>query len=275
MVNWNKARAFVFRQGTLFERALYAWLFDNGSLEHLQRCIASYKNADGGYGHGFEHDLKAPQSNPLALEYLLTVMRHCDIPPGDLLVGCSGWIERAMDADGKLHNPPQTRDYPLAPWWQDAGGQTMPDSIVANLHHFGCASPSLLDKTKRWVLANASPAKIRENEWLFMAYHAYDFFFTVDSLPNVQAFQQATIENILACAALAPENQLASIFSFATHPDSRIAQALPAQFLERCLQHVATSQQAEGHWQDQHKLPQWYPISTIQALLALRRYGRA
>ena len=269
-----KARNYVYRSGTLFERALFAWLFDAGSLERLHQIILCYKNPDAGFGHGFEHDLKAPQSNPLALEYLLGVMKHTSIPPGALLEGAADWVENQMDATGQLRNPPEIRDYPLAPWWQEWGGQTMPDAIVGNLIHFGFATPSLIEKTKAWVLANSTPEKVMSNEWLFMAYHAHDFFFAIDDLPGLRRFRQATIDNIVACALAAPESQFDSVFTFAPTPDSLIASALPASFIDRCLDVLENGQQEDGHWVDQHNLPQWYPMTTINVLLALRRYGR-
>jgi len=269
-----KARDFVYGKGTLLERALFAWLFDGGPLERLHQIILCYKNPDKGFGHGLEHDLKAPQSNPLALEYLLGVMKHTGLPPGSLLAGTADWLETQMDEQGNLLNPPETRDYPLAPWWREQGGQTMPDSIVGNLIRFDSATPSLVEKAKRWALAHYTPDKIRRNEWLFMAYHAFDYFFAVDDFPALAGFQNATIENIVACAAKAPENQLDSIFVFAPTPDSMIAKALPEGLLQRSLDLLSSAQQEDGHWRDQHNLPQWYPMTTINVLLALKRYGR-
>ena len=35
----DKARDYVYRNGTLFERALFAWLFDGGCLERLWQII--------------------------------------------------------------------------------------------------------------------------------------------------------------------------------------------------------------------------------------------
>lgn len=273
-VDFAKARTFVHAQGTLFERALFDWLFEGGSLQRLRQILFCYKNPDNGFGHGFEHDLKAPQSNPLALEYLLGLMRYTGIPPASLLDGTAEWLESQMDAAGSLINPPAARDYPLAPWWQSAGGQTMPDSIVGNLIHFGAANPVLIEKTARWALENISPESILENDWLFMAYHAFDFFFAIDELPGLQRYRQATIENIIACAQAAPPAQADSLFRFAPEPASLIAKALPAGVLERNLDALEGSQQADGCWLDQHNLPQWQPVTTINALLALRRYGR-
>ena len=228
-VNIDKARHFVHLQGTLFERALFDYLFEDGSLERVQAIILCYKNADHGFGHGFEHDLKAPQSNPLALEYLLGVMKHCHIAPASILDGTAVWVESQMDEQGNLRNPEATRAYPLAPWWQESGGQTMPDAIVGNLIHFGAATPSLVEKTKAWVLRHHTPASIRGNEWLFMAYHAVDFFFAIDDFPDLDEYRSATIDNIIACAERAPEAQYDSFFAFAPSPESLIAKAIASR----------------------------------------------
>lgn len=273
-IDLDRARDFVYRNGTLLERALFAWLFDDGSLERIHQIILCYKNSDNGFGHGLEHDLKAPQSNPLALEYLLGMMKHAGVPPGSLLAGAADWVEAQMDERGALRNPPETRAYPLEWWWRESGGQTMPDSIVGNLIHFGCATPSLIEKTKAWALDHYSPQKILENEWLFMAYHAFDFFFAIDDFPDLDNLRAATIDNIVACAEAAPAKQFDSLFVFAPTSDSLVARALPPGLLDRFLDALAQAQQDDGRWLDQHNLSQWQPMTTINVLLALRRHGR-
>lgn len=273
-IDVGKASNFVHQHGTLFERALFDFLFAGGSAERVQAIIMCYKNPDGGFGHGFEHDIKAPHSHPLALEYLLSVMKHTGIKPGAILDGVSDWVESQMDTAGNLRNPPETRHYPLAPWWQEAGGQTMPDSIVANLIHFDCAEPSLVSKTKRWVAEKHTPESIRANEWLFMSYHAVDFFFAIDDYPGLEQYRAATIANVLACARAAPESQYDSLFAFAPTPDSIIAKALPADLLVKYLDVLEQAQTDDGSWVDQHNLRQWWPMTTINVLLALQRYGR-
>lgn len=273
-VDMNKAHTFVYQNGTLFERALFAFLFRQGSSDRVQQIALCYKNPDNGFGHGFEHDLLAPQSNPLALEYLLSTFKHVGVPIGNLLDGVADWVERQMNEDGYLKNPPETREYPMAWWWQERGGQNMPDSIVANLIYFGVATPSLIEKTKKWVENYYTLEKIQSNEWLFMAYHAFDFFFVIEDFPNLEMYQQAVIENIITCAEKAPPEQYDSLFSFAPKPDSMIAKALPDGLINRYLNHLETTQQEGGEWRDQHELPQWYPMATINSLLALKRYGR-
>jgi hypothetical protein len=272
-VSVDKARDFVYRHGTLFERALFAWLFDKGDLERLQQVILCYKNRDNGFGHGFEHDILSPDSNPLALEYLLTVMKYVDMPISSILDGTSEWVEAQMDSEGFLQNPSNIRNYPIAPWWQDDGGQNLPDSIIANLIHFDKATPSLINKGKAWVRENLTPDKIRSNEWLFMAYHAIDFFFVVSEDPEFEPHREATIENVLLLAENAPKRQYYSLLPFIV-PNSPIAEALPKQLIDKYLTYLEQAQQDDGSWLDQHDLPHWYPAITINVLLGLKRYNR-
>src|SRR5687768_10357867 len=131
-INLKRARDFVYSNGVLWERDLFAYLFQDGDLSRLQRSLQAYQNADGGYGNALEHDARCPQSHPLALEFLLGVLAQFDLPPGSLLDGAGEWVARSRQADGSLHNPPELLDYPHAPWWNE-GGQSIPDSIVGNL----------------------------------------------------------------------------------------------------------------------------------------------
>ena len=106
-INIRKARDYVFTNGTLWERALYSYLFDDGSLERLHQCLRCYKNPDAGWGHGLEHDIKTPDSHPLALEYLLGVVREYNLPVGDLFDGTATWLEQQRNNDGLPQEPGQ------------------------------------------------------------------------------------------------------------------------------------------------------------------------
>ena len=273
-ISIRKARDYVFGSGTLWERALYSYLFDAGPLVRVQQCLLGYKNPDNGWGNGLEHDLKVPDSHPAALEYLLGVLRDFEIPAGDLLDGTPQWVERQQNADGSLINPPTLKDYPIAPWWAEWGGQTAPDSIVGNLTRMGLVTPALAETTKQWVQANHSLDKIRANEWLFMNYHAYDYFMNVSDFPEVEQYRLAIIENIVTRAAKIPEAQYHSFFAFAPTPDSPVVRALPAGLLDNMLDYLQATQRDDGGWSDQHNMAHWQPAVTMTVLMILRRYGR-
>ncbi len=270
--NLKAARDYVYAHGTLWERALYAYHFENGPLARLHACLATYQNEDGGFGHAFEHDIRCPDSNPLALEFLLTALRVCDIPPGDLLRGAAAWLEGQLLPDGALRNPPAILDYPHAPWWA-GGGQDVPIAITGNLHAHGESTSTLLAAAAHWAEQHMSAAQIRANEWLFMCYRPYEYNFALPESPAVLACRAATLENIVALAGTLPPEQTYSLFFFAIEPASPAAQALPEPLLRHTLSTLYEAQQEDGAWHDQHGLAHWYPYVTICALLALRRFG--
>ncbi len=270
-INLASARNFVYTNGVLWERLLFGHLFEGRPVEPVLAAFRAYKNADNGFGHGLEHDIRCPDSNPLALEFLLGVLQRTGIDPGDLLDGTAHWVEIQRNPDGSLQNPAAVLDYPHAPWW-DAGGQTIPDAITARLLGLGACSNSLAASTRRWVEQNLTLTEIVATDWLFMNYHAHDYFMQVDDFPDVERLREATIANILRCAQAAPPGQHISLFEFAPTPYSPVALAADAGLIERCLVTVANGQQEDGGWRDEHGLSQWWPWTTICALLTLRAY---
>jgi len=277
MISIEKARIFVHANGTLWEKALWDYLFDQGPIERVYQTLLCYKNPDGGWGHGLEHDIKCPQSNPLQLEFLLAILRDTGIPPGNLLMGTPQWVESIQHADGALSNPTNLLDHHHAPWWH-AGGQTMPDSITGNLIRYGSCTPSIANTTKSWVKKNLTLEKIHSNDWLFMAYHAHDYFLNVTDFPDLKIYRQAVVNNIIQCATAHVANQEVSkayaLFRFATAPNTEIANAVPSSLLEQILDHLEASQRDDGGWDDEHDLPYWQPYHSTTILLTLRSFNR-
>ena len=271
-VDFKKARDFVYSNGNLWERALFAYLFQDGAVERVQQCLKCYKNPDGGFGHALEHDIRYPGSHPLALEYLLGVLRGNGVSAGDLLDDTAAWMEANQQADGFLIQKPELLDYPHAPWWKD-GGQNLPDSIVAGLMYFDKANDAIITKTRTWVQENLTLEAIKQEEWLFMMYHAHDYFHADDDFPDVKMYREATQKRIIELGQQSNDKQLMAIFNFAPTPQSPIAKAAP-DLIEKALNILDSSQQEDGHWADEHDLPQWSTASTTGALLTLRRYGR-
>lgn len=272
-ISIKKARDFVYENGVLWERAAFAYLFDGGPLERVHQCLLCYKNPDGGWAHGLEHDIKTPESHPAALEYILgALVRDLDLPAGDLFSGSAAWVEAVRRDDGSLGNPPALLDYPLAPWWREWGGQSAPDSITGHLTRLGLVTPGLAQSTRAWAQTNLTLDKIQANEWLFMAYHAYDYFMNVNDFPGVEQYRQATINNIATCAAAMPETQFYSLMQFAGSPQSAVAQAIP-QIVSRALDYLTSTQRDDGGWDDQHNMKHWQPSVTLIVLRALLRHG--
>jgi len=276
MISLENARCFVHAHGNLWERALWDFLFDGGSAERVQRILSGYKNNDGGFGHGLEHDIKAPNSNPLMLEFLLAVIRDTGLPSGALLDGTPKWVEEVQNDDGSLQNPPGLGNYPRAQWGGD--GQDKPDSITGNLLKLSICPPAVRQKTRDWVQKNLTLEGIRSNSWLFMSYHAHDYFLNEDDFPDIEIYREATLDNIyqttLAHEKMGEMNKLFPFFQFAIGPDSIVAREAPEGLIDRLLDHLESSQREDGGWDDEHGLLYWQPYFSTVILLALKRFER-
>src|SRR5829696_1658490 len=112
MVDFRKARDYVYSNGQLWERVLFAYCFQDSSVEQVHSALRAYRNADGGYGNALEHDMRYPLSHPLALEFLLRVLHDTALPAGDLLDRAAAWVQANQNEDGSLRNPADLLDYP-------------------------------------------------------------------------------------------------------------------------------------------------------------------
>jgi hypothetical protein len=273
MVSIDKAREFVYKHGVLWEQALFAYLFDGGSLERLHQTLRCYKNEDGGWAHGLEHDIKCPDSNPLPLEFLLGVQRDTGIPLGDLLDSSSEWVDQNRREDGSLTNPPTLHQYPHAPWWgQD--GQNVPASTVGNLRRLGLSTPSLDESTATWAAEHLSLEKIAANEWLFMSFQPHDWYLSLEDTPENRPFKEATIRNIIELAEKAPEKSVFTLVHYASSPEREVTKHVPPELLEKFLRHLESSQREDGGWDDEHGLLYWQPYFSTLILLTLKNFNR-
>lgn len=272
-LKFEKARKFVYAQGTLWERVLFSHLFEGASLGHVHQCLTCYKNPDGGWGHGIEPTIKTPDSHPLALEFALQLVRVTGIRANSLFHDASEWLARVQASDGSLVNPMSVLDYPCAPRWVESGGQTSPASIVGNLMRLGIVVDDLAAGTRRWVLDHLTLESIRSNTSLMAAYQAHDYFLNVDEFPNAGVYRAATIENILTLAETAEPEQYYQFALFASDPASPIAQAASTKLKRRIFGALVKMQQADGAWHDEHGTTEWSAWTTIVVLHTLRQHG--
>ena len=118
-----------------------------------------------------------------------------------------------------------------------------------------------------------TPDQIRANDWLFMCYRPYEYYFALPETPTISDCRSATLDNIIHLAETMPLDQVYSLFFFATDPAAPATRALPKRLLQDSLAYLYEAQQDDGAWHDQHGLAHWYPYVTIVALLTLRRFG--
>jgi hypothetical protein len=63
---FEKARAFIDREGRTLDRALLAYHLGQAPAEPAITALGAYQNPDGGFGHGLEPDTTARGSTAIA-----------------------------------------------------------------------------------------------------------------------------------------------------------------------------------------------------------------
>ncbi len=117
---FEKAKGFILTQARPLEQALFAFHFENGSQETVLDALAGFQNADGGFGHALEPDIRLPDSSPMVTTVGFQVMRDVGVS-GDQEMVQRGvrFLLDTYDADlGRWPQVPSSvDDYPHAPWW--------------------------------------------------------------------------------------------------------------------------------------------------------------
>jgi hypothetical protein len=272
-VSLDRARDFVYSTGTLFERALFAFLFEGASADRAAQTLLAYQNPDGGWGNGVEHDIRTPASHPMGTEYALGLVLEFglgdDPAMREALTRTAAWCEEHLTPAGDLPVDAAVHAYPRAPWWHDVTSWPA-DSITGRLAALGVATPALLERTAQWAEGALSLDELRnlsQDSWRYRLYHYADYFLNV-LRPDRDVWQQAIAAKVVELAQGQADAEAALGFGWAARglPDG----AIPQRLIERRLDALAAEQREDGGWPDPHDLTHWRPIRTIWALKTLR-----
>ncbi|CAM3762252.1 hypothetical protein COLU111180_07160 [Cohnella lubricantis] len=117
-MNFDHAANFIWQHGRLLERRILEYFFFNGSKDYILKALKAYQNDDGGFGNAIEPDLRAPNSQPLFMEFGLRVLYDCRIKDKEISNKACDFI--ANHADLNMGIPaifPSSINYPKAEHW--------------------------------------------------------------------------------------------------------------------------------------------------------------
>ena len=84
--SYQRARDFIRSQARPLERALFAHEFEAAPAGPVLEALGAYRNADGGFGHSLEPDLRMAASSALHTATALDVLRALGADDTDPLV---------------------------------------------------------------------------------------------------------------------------------------------------------------------------------------------
>lgn len=279
------AARFIREHARPVDRALYRYHFAGGTVDAVLEELARCQNADGGFGHKLEPDLRTPDSSAIATSHAMQITRELRVSP---LPGTMDYLRATYDPAKTVWPiiPPTANNAPHAPWWTTA-------NLAASWNHFR-ANPTAelagyLDDPhwQQEVVAHALayleslPDKIEMHELLC--------FLRLAEMVNLPATAQAKLARLVQVTVVRDPAKWAGyglrplkvVRSPASPYYAELREAVNAN-----LDYLIDEQAADASW-----LPTWhwgsnYPdvwpvarrewqgILTLDALKTLRAFGR-
>jgi hypothetical protein len=152
------AHEYLDSQARPIEKTIFNYDFANGKVEEVVEALATFRNSDGGFGHGLEPDIRIPDSSALATTLALGILKQINAPPSHPLIqGAIEYLRATLDETTFTWRliPLSTNNAPHAPWMHDEDSSLRKSfsdflinpraEIVALLYHFGD------DKLAQWL----------------------------------------------------------------------------------------------------------------------------
>jgi hypothetical protein len=123
--DFERARTYLATHGRPVEAAWFRHAFESAPAQDVARALAEYQNADGGFGHALESDVRTSSSSALATSIGLGILRDvgmgADAPQVQRAVR---YLVETLDPEEHVWRivPTNTNSSPHAPWWHDQNG---------------------------------------------------------------------------------------------------------------------------------------------------------
>jgi hypothetical protein len=288
----DAARGFLAGHGRLLDRRRFELFFAGGDAEPVLAALRAYRNADGGFGHGLEPDLRAAESQPAAAWHAFEVF--ADVAPvvAPEAAELCDWLDTIALPDGGLPFALPIEDASgSAPFWAQADPRAFSLQITAIVaayaHRVAVHDPAVAGHP--W-LARATDCCLAAIEALEAAPEAYVLAFAVQFLDAVHDRHEAAPELLARLGEYVPEDGRLRVvgglpdealwpLDLAPEPGRPARTLLDEAVVAADLERLAAEQEEDGGWtvDFQSYSPaaalEWRGYATVRALSVLRRNG--
>lgn len=271
----EQARVFFQSNGRDIDRARFEHHFGNLSLDGMLDVLARYQNPDGGFGHGLEPDIAAPDSNPFATELALAICLWADVPRDrPLLRRAVDYLEQTQDDDGGWRFTGSIYQHELAPWFQGWQWPNLNPSctLAGLLRELGLGSEQLHAKVERLFDRRARVEDLTGDGFYEVRPYAY-YFLPVWPHPRRDLYASGVLWWLIRQHATGKILDAGHFFEYVRTPSSDIGRRLPEHIIAARLDALAAEQAADGGWPSPYAA-HWRGSITVQSLLVLRAFGR-
>lgn len=278
------ARSFMATHARLLDRRRFELLFDGGDPDAVVAALNAYRNPDGGYGHGLEPDLRAPESQPSAALHAFEVFADLAPVTASEAVDLCDWLDAASLPDGGLPFAlPIADPAGCAPFWAQADPTAFSLQITAivTAHAHRVATHDRAVAGHPW-LARATSRCLAAIDALEEAPSAYELAFAVRFLDAVhdrdrlaRLGEYVPRDGRLAVTGGLTDEALRPV-DLAPEPGRAARGLLDEDAIAADLERLAAEQEEDGGWSVdfQSYSPagalEWGGYATVRALSILR-----
>jgi hypothetical protein len=270
-----RAAHFFQEHGRDIDRARFAYHFEHRTHDQLLDVLVRYQNADGGFGHGLEPDIEAPDSNPFATELALLICLQAEVPRDrPLLAGTVAYLERTQDDDGGWRFSEAVYAHPLAPWFQ---GWQWPNlnpacTIAGLLKEIGLGSPALHARADALFTRLARLEDVAGDE--FYGVRPYAYYFLPDwEHPQRELYLAGVLWWLIRQHVSGKLADSEHFFAYVRTLRTYTGRLLPTEIVAERLDQLAAEQAEDGGWPSPCS-EHWRGWTTVQNLLVLRAFDR-
>ncbi|GAA3114681.1 hypothetical protein GCM10010466_02140 [Planomonospora alba] len=275
------ARRYLLLNARLIDRLRCESLLDGAPPDRVLAVLRGYQNADGGFGHALEPDLRGPDSQPEPVEVAFWILDELDAFDDPMVIRACDHLLTVTTPDGGVPFVlPSVRTSPRAPWWEtpdEPPGSLIPTaSIAALLHKHRVDHPWLAPATEfTWAAIGKEdkPTPYTARAIVHFLEHAPDRDRALGEFARLR-------EAILATVALDPDTPGEVHFPLDFAPEPITLPLFGEEVLERHLDALIDQQGEDGGWRP--NFPMWTPVvahewggfTTVARLRTLKAYGR-
>jgi hypothetical protein len=285
----SAARGFMAGHARLLDRRRFGLLFDGGEAEAVLHALRAYRNPDGGYGHGLEPDLRAPESQPAAAFHAFEVFADLAPVTAPEAVELCDWLEAVALPDGGLPFALPIDDASgCAPFWAQADPHAFSLQITAivaaHANRVAAHDPGVAGHP--W-LARATSRCLAAIDALDAAPAAYELAFAVRFLDAVHDRDRDAPGLLARMAAYVPRDGRLRVtggladealrpVDLAPEPDRPARTLLDEAAVAADLDRLAAEQHEDGGWSVDFEsyspasALEWRGYATVRALSILR-----
>ncbi|MGH2796932.1 MAG: hypothetical protein ACRDOG_10530 [Gaiellaceae bacterium] len=288
-IDISAASGFMAAHARILDRRRFELLNGQADPSAVLSALRAYRNRDGGYGHGLEPDLRAPESQPAAALHAFEVFSEIAPVTAPEAAELCDWLDAIAVPDGGLPFALPIEDPSgCAPFWAQADPQAfslqITTIVAANANRVAAHDPEVA--AHPW-LARATSCCLAAIDALEAAPEPYELAFALRFLDAAHDRDAAAPALLARLGEYVPDDGRLRVvgglpdetlwpLDFAPEPGRPAQTILDAATVAADLERLAGEQAEDGGWSVDFRsyspaaALEWRGYATVRALSVLR-----